>query len=50
MVGAVGRFFGKTTVIVCEPWQTEKSWLLRGQFIPACPPHGGKPDIVYDGP
>lgn len=50
MLGAVGRFFGKSTVIVCQPWQTEKSWLLRGQFIPACPPHGGKPDIVYDGP
>ena len=50
MLTAAGRFFGKTTVIACEPWQTSQSWLLRGHFIPACPPHGGPPDIVYDGP
>ncbi len=46
LIVAIGKFFGKSTVIVCEPWQTDKSLLLDGQFIPACPPHGGPPDIV----
>lgn len=47
MVTAVGQFFGKTTIWVCQPWQTEKSWLISGQFIPACPPHDGPADLVY---
>ncbi len=50
MTAAVGAFFAKTAVTVCQPWQTEKSWLLNGQFIPACPPHPGPPDIVYNSP
>ena len=48
MIAAVAAFFRKSTVIVCQPWQTEKSWLLDGRFIPACPPHPGPPDVVYD--
>ncbi|MBC7799209.1 MAG: hypothetical protein H7Z10_01185, partial [Gemmatimonadaceae bacterium] len=46
MVTEVARFFGKSVVVTCHPWQNEKSWLIRGQFIPACPPHGGPPDEV----
>lgn len=50
IVSAAGRFFGKAIVDTCQPWQTDKSWLLNGQFIPACPPHAGPPDIVYTSP
>ena len=50
MIRELGRYFGKEVVFACQPWQTEKSWLLNGQFIPACPPHDGPPDIVYPPP
>ena len=46
-VTAIGRFFGKNVVVTCQPWQTEKSWLINGQFVPACPPHGGPPDNIW---
>ena len=46
IAGAAATFFGKSIVTICEPWQTEKSLLLDSHFIPACPPHGGPPDIV----
>ncbi len=46
IAAAAAMFFGKSIVTICEPWQTEKSLLLDGHFIPACPPHGGPPDIV----
>jgi len=42
----LGRFFGKGEVLTCQSWQTEKSWLIHGQFIPACPPHDGPPDSI----
>ena len=32
----MGRFFRKRSVTVCEPWQTERSWVIGGHFIPAC--------------
>lgn len=44
MVTEVGRFFRKVTVVTCHPWQNRSSWLIHGQFIPACPPHDGPPD------
>lgn len=50
MVRELGRFFGKQVVFVCQPYQNEKSWLLHGQFIPACPPHDGPPDVIYPPP
>ena len=43
-ITAVGRFFHKDIVVTCQPWQTDQSWLINGQFIPACPPHPGPPD------
>ena len=49
-VTAIGNFFGKDVVVTCQPWQTSKSWLIDGQFIPACPPHDGPPDEVVQGP
>lgn len=49
-VTAIGRFFGKHVVVTCQPWQTEKSWLINGQFIPACPPHDGPPDNFWPAP
>ena len=30
------QFFGKRSVMVCQPWQTERSWVIGGRFIPAC--------------
>ena len=27
MMDAVGRFFGRTVIDVCQPWQTGQSWL-----------------------
>ena len=50
MIREVGRYFGKQVVVTCQPWQSEKSWLLNGQFIPACPPHDGPPDVIYPPP
>ncbi len=50
MVRELGRYFGKQVVFTCQPWQNEKSWLLNGQFIPACPPHDGPPDVTYPSP
>lgn len=46
LVSETGRFFGKAIVTVCQPWQNERSWLIHGQFIPACPPRDGPPDVV----
>jgi hypothetical protein len=37
LVDSIGRYFGKRTVIVCQPWQTDKSWLIDNKWIPACP-------------
>lgn len=50
MIRELGRFFGKQVVHVCQPWQEAKSRLLNGQFIPACPPHDGPPDVIYPSP
>ena len=47
LVDAVGQFFRRQVVDVCQPWQTEQSWLYYGHFIPACPAHGGPPDRIY---
>ncbi len=38
LVQDVGRFFGKRSVAVCQPWQTDRSWVIDGRFIPACVP------------
>ena len=48
LVDSIGAFFGKTVITVCQPWQTHQSFLINGTFIPACPPHDGPPDIVFD--
>lgn len=48
LVAAIGRFFRKTTVVACQAWQTQDSFLIDGTFIPACPPHDGPPDIVFN--
>ena len=42
----MGRFFGKAVVTTCQPWQDDKSWLIHGEFIPACPPRDGPPDVT----
>ncbi len=36
LVQDVGRFFRKRSVTVCEPWQTDRSWVIGGRYIPAC--------------
>lgn len=46
MVDEIAGFFGKQSVTICQPWQNEKSWLIKGVFIPACPPHDGPPDEI----
>lgn len=46
MVNEIAAFFGKQSVTICQPWQTEKSWVIKGVFIPACPPHDGPPDEI----
>jgi hypothetical protein len=46
LVTAVGRFFGKDAVVTCQPWQTHESWMINGQFIPACPPNAGPPRVI----
>lgn len=46
MVNEIAGFFGKQSVTICQPWQTEKSWVIKGVFIPACPPHDGPPDEI----
>lgn len=50
LIRELGRFFQKTVIVTCQPWQNEKSWLLNGQFIPSCPPRDGPPDVVYPPP
>ena len=50
ILDAAGRFFGKATVTTCLAWQGDKSFLINGRFIPACPPHDGPPDIVWNPP
>ena len=47
-VNAVGRFFDKSVIVACQSWQTSKSTLVDGTFIPACPPHDGPPDIIVN--
>ncbi len=47
IIAAMGRFFGKTVVTTCQPWQLPQSWLIDGRFIPACPPHDGPPDRIH---
>ena len=46
MVSDVGRFFGKSVVTTCQPWQTRQSLVIDGRFIPACPPRDGPADSV----
>jgi peptidoglycan/LPS O-acetylase OafA/YrhL len=46
LVTAIGRFFGKDVVVTCQPWQTHQSWVINGQFIPACPPNAMPPRVV----
>ncbi len=36
MVHDMERFFGKRSVTVCQPWQTDRSVVAGGHFIPAC--------------
>ena len=49
MLDAAGRFFGKSVVTTCFAWQKDKSVLIDGRrFIPACPPHDGPPDILWN--
>ena len=36
LVQDMSRFFGKRSVTVCQPWQTDRSWVIGGRFIPAC--------------
>lgn len=48
IAAAAGRFFGKSTVDACQAWQTQDSFLINGMFIPACPPHDGPPDRVFN--
>ncbi len=48
IIEAAGRFFGKASVTACLAWQGEKSFLVNGRFIPACPPHDGPPDIIWN--
>lgn len=50
MINAIGQFFRRQVIDVCEPWQSEQSWLYYGSFIPACPPHGGPPDRIFPTP
>ncbi len=49
-ITAIGHFFQKATVVTCQPWQTSQSWLINGQFVPACPPHDGPPDRIFPEP
>ncbi len=37
LVDAVAGFFDKQQVRVCQAWQTGRSWIINGTFIPACP-------------
>ena len=46
LVTEMGRFFGKSLVATCQPWQNERAWIIRGEFIPACPPNDGPPQVV----
>lgn len=48
LVTAVGKFFDKTIITACDPWQTHLSYLVDGSFVPACPPHIGPPDMVIN--
>ena len=48
LLDAAGRFFDKSAVTTCLAWQGDKSFLINGRFIPACPPHDGPPDIVWN--
>ena len=49
IIAAAGEFFGKAIVTTCFAWQGEKSVLIDGRrFIPACPPHDGPPDIIWN--
>lgn len=48
LVAGVGAFFGKTSVVACQAWQSGQSFLIDGRFIPACPPHAGPPDVVFN--
>jgi len=36
LVQDIERFFGKRSVTVCQPWQSDRSWVIDGRFIPAC--------------
>lgn len=48
LLDAAGTFFGKSAVTACLAWQSDKSFLINGRFIPACPPHDGPPDIIWN--
>ena len=37
MLQAMGAFFGKAEVTVCQPYQTDNPWLIHGHRIEACP-------------
>ena len=45
MLRAMGEFFGKTAITVCQPYQTDNPWLMHGRRIEACP-RALKPLIV----
>ncbi len=37
LLQAMGRFFGKSVITVCQPWQSDHAWLVQGRLIEACP-------------
>ncbi len=37
MPTAMGRFFDKSVVTVCQPYQTDTPLIIHGQYIAACP-------------
>ena len=48
MIAEIGRFFGKSVVSACQPWQTDRSLLMDGRFIPSCPAKDGPPDVIVN--
>jgi hypothetical protein len=37
LVNAIGRYFNKRSLTVCQPWQTSLPWVIGDIVIPACP-------------
>lgn len=43
LLQAIGRFFHKPEVVVCQPWQRAQSQIVDGQLVPPCPAPGPSP-------